>query len=104
MDGTKIESAANKYTFVWKKAVEKNEKKLDEKLKVFLKDVEEITHRENEVYGDKDLAELGEDITVTSEEIKEAAAKIKERLVEINDLDDEESKVVKKTEKSKTPD
>lgn len=96
VDGTKIESAANKYTFVWKRAVEKNEKKLDEKLKVFLKDVEEITHKENEVYGDKDLAELGEDITVTSEEIKEAAAKINERLAEINDLDDEESKDVKK--------
>ena len=96
VDGTKIESAANKYTFVWKRAVEKNEKKLDEKLKVFLKDVEEITHKENEVYGDKDLAELGEDITVTSEEIKEAAAKINERLAEINDLDDENSKDVKK--------
>ena len=96
VDGTKIESAANKYTFVWKRAVEKNEKRLDEKLKVFLKDVEEITHKENEVYGDKDLAELGEDITVTSEEIKEAAAKINERLAEINDLDDEESKGVKK--------
>lgn len=47
MDGTKIESTANKYTFVWKKAVEKNEKKLDEKLKVFLKDVEEITCKED---------------------------------------------------------
>ena len=96
VDGTKIESAANKYTFVWKKAVEKNEKKLDEKLKVFLKDVEEITHKENKVYGDKDLAELGEDITVTSEEIKAAAAKINERLAEINDLEDEATKVVKK--------
>ena len=28
VDGTKIESAANKYTFVWRKAVEKNEKNL----------------------------------------------------------------------------
>lgn len=32
---------------------------------MFLKDVEEITHKENEVYGEKDLAELGEYITVT---------------------------------------
>ena len=96
VDGTKIESAANKYTFVWKRAVEKNEKKLDEKLKVFLKDVEEITHKENEVYSDKDIAELGENITVTSEEIKETATKINERLAEINDLDDEYSKDVKK--------
>ena len=96
VDGTKIESAANKYTFVWKRAIEKNEKKLDEKLKVFLREVEEITHKENEVYGDKDLAELEEDIIVTSEEIKEAATKINERLAEINDLDDDESKDVKK--------
>ena len=27
VDGTKVESASNKYTFVWKKAVEKNTKK-----------------------------------------------------------------------------
>jgi transposase len=29
IDGTKIESAAGRYTFVWKKAVETNDKKLD---------------------------------------------------------------------------
>lgn len=96
MDGTKIESAANKYTFVWKRAVEKNEKKLDEKLKVFLHDVEEITHKENEAYGDRDFAELGDDDPVTSEDIKAAADKINRRLAEINHLDDEESKEVKK--------
>ena len=73
-----------------------SDKMLDEKIKVFLKEVEEITYKENEVYGDKDLAELGEDITVTSEEIKETAAKINEKLAEINHLDDEKSKDVKK--------
>ena len=96
VDGTKIESAANKYTFVWKKAVEKNEKKLDEKLKVFLNDVEEITRKEDQVYGDKDFAETGNDNPVTSEDIKEAAEKIKQRLAEINNLDAEASKDVKK--------
>ena len=96
VDGTKIESAANKYTFVWKKAVEKNEKKLDEKLKVFLNDVEEITRKEDQVYGDKDFAETGNDDPVTSEDIKEAAEKIKQRLAEINDLDADETKEVKK--------
>lgn len=34
--------------------------------------------------------------SLDEEEIKEAAAKINERLAEINDLDDEESKGVKK--------
>jgi len=89
---------------VWKKAVEKNEKKLDEKLRVFLKDVEEITDEENREYGNKDLAELGEDITVTSEEIKAVADKINKKLDEIADSINEESKDVKKTEKSKTAD
>lgn len=32
MDGTKIEANANKYTFVWKKAVEKSCAKLDAKM------------------------------------------------------------------------
>ena len=32
VDGTKIEAYANKYTFVWKKAVEKNLAKLDKKI------------------------------------------------------------------------
>lgn len=76
--------------------MEKNERKLDEKLRVFIRDIDEITRKENEVYGDKDLAELGEDITVTSEEIKETAARINEKLAEINGLDDTETKDVKK--------
>ena len=96
VDGTKIESAANKYTFVWKRAVEKNEKKLDEKLRVFLKDVDEITHKENQLYGDRDFAENGDDDPVTSEDIKAAAAQINKKLAEINGLEDEESKDVKK--------
>ena len=96
VDGTKIESAANKYTFVWKRAVEKNEKKLDEKLRVFLKDVDEITHKENQLYGDRDFAETGDNDPVTSEDIKAAAAQINKKLAEINDLDNEESKDVKK--------
>lgn len=33
VDGTKIESCANKYTFVWKKATEKNETKLQSNVK-----------------------------------------------------------------------
>lgn len=34
IDGTKIESKANKYTFVWRKTVEKNRAKLMEKIRV----------------------------------------------------------------------
>jgi hypothetical protein len=36
IDGTKIEACANKYTFVWKKAVTKNQEKLLIKLADFI--------------------------------------------------------------------
>ena len=51
MDGTKIESAANKYTFVWKKSVEKNEKKLDEKVRELIEEINKIIDEENKAYG-----------------------------------------------------
>jgi hypothetical protein len=40
-DGTKIESRANRYTFVWRKSVEKHKAKLEEKIRRILEQVEE---------------------------------------------------------------
>ena len=42
IDGTKIESAANRYTFVWKKAVTKNQEKLCQKIALFVEELEEL--------------------------------------------------------------
>ena len=42
IDGTKIESVANKYTFVWKKAVTKNCAKLIEKAAILVAECEEM--------------------------------------------------------------
>ena len=42
IDGTKIEACANKYTFVWKKAVTKNLEKLLSKLAAFVESCEEL--------------------------------------------------------------
>ena len=41
IDGTKIEAFANKYKFVWKKAVTKNMQKLMDKIPAFIKQAEE---------------------------------------------------------------
>ena len=41
IDGTKIESIANKYKFVWKKTVLKNQAKLLEKLPSFIEQAEQ---------------------------------------------------------------
>ena len=42
VDGTKIESKANKYTFVWRKTVEKNRAKLQEKIRMLLQQIDEV--------------------------------------------------------------
>lgn len=42
IDGTKIESKANKYTFVWRKTTEKNRAKLLEKIKVLLGQIDDV--------------------------------------------------------------
>ena len=52
IDGTKIESVANKYTFVWKKAVSKNMTKLTEKICVFCAECEEL-YGIKAVYNDR---------------------------------------------------
>ena len=52
IDGTKIESKANKYTFVWRKTVERNRAKLMDKIRVLLAQVDESIAQENSV---KDL-------------------------------------------------
>lgn len=50
IDGTKIEASANKYTFVWKKAVTKNQAKLLIKLADFVAECEQL-YGINIVYG-----------------------------------------------------
>ena len=47
IDGTKIESKANKYTFVWRGSVEKNRARLMEKIRVLLVQVDEAIAQEN---------------------------------------------------------
>lgn len=47
IDGTKIESKANKYTFVWRKTVEKNRAKLMSKIAVLLEQIDESIAQDN---------------------------------------------------------
>lgn len=47
IDGTKIESKANKYTFVWRKSTENNRTKLINKIKALLEQNDEAIAQEN---------------------------------------------------------
>lgn len=62
LDGTKIEANANKYSFVWKKSTEKNRDKLRQKVKGFLEEIDRANELEDKLYGDEDLAEMGENV------------------------------------------
>ena len=73
IDGTKIEAAANKYTFVWKKATQTNQEKLDRKVKAVLAEAERELNME--------LGEPSEEV-MTSEEIKKRTDRI------ISEMDD----------------
>ena len=71
IDGTKIESAANKYTFVWRGSVEKHKEKLIAKVHGVLKQANEVLKRENDENAPKEM---------TAEEFKEKAANMLEKL------------------------
>jgi transposase len=89
VDGTKIESAANKYSFVWKRGIETNERKLDEKLRAFIGEVERMADDENEAYGDRDLEELGEQASFSADDVATLASILNERLASLETKDTE---------------
>ena len=67
IDGTKIESRANKYTFVWKKATKTNREKLDRKVKAVLAEADrtlddELKEEKAEVLTSEEMVERSADI------------------------------------------
>lgn len=76
-DGTKIESFANRYTFVWKGSVEKSKEKLENKIKVVLKDIE------NEIAQEGQAQEENQAISqINSQELDEKIARLNEQLTQ----------------------
>jgi transposase len=69
VDGTKMESRANKYTFVWRKSVEKYKARLEEKIKGILKEIEKGIAMDNQP-GDDDPG------PINSEELQKRIEKI----------------------------
>lgn len=67
IDGTKIEANAHKYSFVWKKAVEKNKERLQGKIDAVLTDIShaiesDIMHTDNQIDTKVDSEKLEEKI------------------------------------------
>ena len=77
IDGTKIESAANKYTFVWRGSVEKYKEKLEVKINKVLSDIEDSIHSDNQEINKKELPKK-----INVEALKEQLSQINKRLEE----------------------
>ncbi|WP_219836914.1 IS1182 family transposase [Paenibacillus sp. R14(2021)] len=82
VDGTKIEANANRYTFVWGKAVVKQKMKLQEKVQQLFATIEAAEKQEDREHGGQDLLELGETATVTSEKLEQAVKQLEMQLQE----------------------
>lgn len=80
LDGTKIEANANRYTFVWKKAVIKHHARLQDKVKVLFDQIEEQEQHEEKHYREHDLPELGESSAITAEKLEQAVQKLEKKL------------------------
>jgi transposase len=78
--GTKIEANANRYTFVWRKATEKYDTKLDEKYKQIVLAIEEVMKEDELAEKEMSLQEKLEATPVTSEKIQETIKKVEEEL------------------------
>jgi len=87
VDGTKIESSANKYTFVWKKATKTNQGKLDLKVKAILAEAERVLGME--------MSEE-KDAPMSSEEMKDRTERVLEEMDRKGLSDKNMRKAVKK--------
>lgn len=73
VDGTKIEANANRYTFVWGKAIKTNKEKMKQQLEELWAYVEQVCKQENETVEKPDFTELSpEKVATTINKINEA--------------------------------
>jgi transposase len=83
VDGTKIEAQANRYSFVWGKAVKTQKARLEAQVRELLRQIEAENAAEQARYGDQDLEEVGEDAApITAELLERTAREMEQRLAE----------------------
>lgn len=104
IDGTKIESKANKYTFVWRKTIEKNRAKLMDKISVLLQQIdmeiaqEKACEREKVEFTPETLTELIDEFkasfdTEISPLNKEEKHRVRERKKQVKELEKQRDKL-----------
>lgn len=79
IDGTKIEAATNKYTFVWRGSVEKNKAKLEEKIRRILKDIDSQIKDDSRSITKECLPQ-----SIDSELVKSKVAELNTKIKDVN--------------------
>jgi transposase len=77
IDGTKIESASNKYTFVWRGSVEKNKVKLEEKIRRVLSDIDQQIQQDSQEANQEEITQKI-DSNVLREKLSQINHKLKD--------------------------
>ncbi|MFD1906643.1 hypothetical protein ACFSQ7_25635 [Paenibacillus rhizoplanae] len=84
MDGTKNEANANRYTFVWGKAVNKHKAKLQEKVQALFEGIEAAEKQEEQEHRGQDLNELGGSTEMNSGKLEQVTQALESQLLEKN--------------------
>jgi transposase len=80
VDGTKLRADNNKHKVVWAKNTKRYKEKVQHKINELLEQIERTNTEEQERYGDRNLEELGEEATLTSDAVKEQTQRLNEIL------------------------
>ena len=75
IDGTKVEASSNRYTFVWRKSVEKHKVRLEEKIQQALSDIEQHIQSDNQEANKEELP-----AKIDSKRLKSELSRINKRL------------------------
>ena len=102
LDGTKLEANSNKYTFVWRKSVERYDKKLDEKYRTIIQGIEQTTKKDEMCELHSGFQEKLDKHPITSEEI-EASIKVIEESLEKEPKNKKLKKAKRQLEKDLLP-
>ena len=79
IDGTKIEAATNRYTFVWRGSVEKYKAKQDVKIDVILKEIEQAISSDHQTINESDNFQ-----TIDSKLLQEKIQELNHHLEKLN--------------------
>ena len=105
IDGTKMESKANKYTFVWKKTVVRNRARLMEKIRALLSQIDEAIAQENAARDESveftpaQLTEICEELRGSIERASAESAKDKEDKARLRELKRQAKELEKQRDK-----